>query len=82
VTIPKPGAVMGRPKIFTSNNGARTRVQGGLTPVGTSRFEGARKRLAKLVGRDPEFVSDADVIEYLARGESATRLYLEKGSGT
>lgn len=46
------------------------------TPPGSTRFEQARARLAKLAGRDVEYVGDADVQEYLTRGEQATRDYL------
>lgn len=53
-----------------------TRVQGILTPVGTRRFELARERLAHLVNKDPEKISDAETIEYLARGEEETRKVL------
>lgn len=57
------------------------RVQGILTSTGGAKFETARARLAALfrstVGRDPGPVSDADVIEYLARGEQGTAYYLK-----
>jgi hypothetical protein len=52
------------------------RVQGIITPVGSTRFEHARRRLGKLAEREVERVSDADVIEYLARGETETRKVL------
>lgn len=52
------------------------RVQGVLTPFGGQAFEKARKKLARLVKRTPDKVSDADVIEYLARGEFETKLML------
>ena len=57
----------------------RARVQGELTPEGGKRFEQARARLAKLADRPVERTSDADVIEYLARGEAETLAYLERG---
>lgn len=40
------------------------------------RFQQARRRLAALVKREPEYVSDRDVVEFLARGELATQAYL------
>jgi len=46
------------------------------TPKGSRRFEQARRRLATLAKREPEHVSDADVREFLARGELATQAYL------
>ena len=66
----------GQVSIFRNKSGG-DRVQGHITPAGSARFEAARSRLAKLAGRDREHVSDADVIEYLARGEAATRAYLD-----
>lgn len=65
----------GRASIFRDKKGG-DRVQGVITPVGSTRFELARIALAKLAGREREHVSDADVIEYLARGEKNTRDYL------
>lgn len=70
----RPGE--GRASLFRDKKGG-DRVQGVITPLGSSRFEAARKRLGDLAGRDPEHVSDADVIEYLARGESATIAYFQ-----
>ena len=68
----------GRRAIFPgkSSPGA-DRVQGVLSPVGSKAFEQARARLAAMTQREPEQVSDADTIEYLARGENATRKLLE-----
>lgn len=57
---------------------SKYRVQGLLTPQGAERFEAARKRLvrlAKVNGLNVSKASDADVIEYLARGESNTVYY-------
>jgi len=48
-----------------------------MTPAGSVRFEQARARLARLVSREPEQVSDADVFEFLARGDKETRGYLK-----
>jgi hypothetical protein len=65
---------MGRNSIFRDKTGGR--VNGVLTARGSVRFELHRKQLAKLAGRDAEQVSDADVVEYMARGELETRKYL------
>lgn len=65
----------GRPSIFRDKKGG-SRFQGVLTPAGSRRFELARVRLAKLVSRDPEQVSDADVVEFLARGDKDSKAYL------
>lgn len=54
-----------------------TRVQGVLTADGYSAFEDARFRLSKIAGRHVDECSDADVIEFLARGDRATRDYLK-----
>lgn len=69
---------MGRPKIFKVNSNPGDRVQGILTPKGSVQFEAARRRLAKLAAWEYEDVGDADVIEFLARGETATREHLER----
>jgi hypothetical protein len=66
----------GWPSIFRDKDGG-DRVQGVITPIGARSFEVARARLAKLASREVEQISDADVIEYLARGEAATMKYLE-----
>jgi len=68
----------GRPSIFRNKEGG-ARVHGVLTPIGSRRFEQARLRLARLAVRDPEQISDADVVEFLARGDEATRRYLDEG---
>jgi len=67
----------GRPCIFRDKAGG-TKKQGVITPAGTIRFEAARRRLAKLAGREVEQISDADTIEYLARGETETKAYIAK----
>ena len=64
--------VTGRRSLFRGKAGG-SRYQGVLTPVGSREFESARKRLARLVGREAEGVSDADVMEFLARGEANSR---------
>lgn len=74
-TRSKHVAGRGRASIFREKIGG-DRVQGLITPIGSVRFEHARIRLAKLATREREHVSDADVIEYLARGEENTRVYL------
>lgn len=54
------------------------RVQGLLTPMGRKHFEAQRtelKRLARVNGLTVKNASDADVIEYLARGEDNTVEY-------
>jgi hypothetical protein len=66
----------GRPSIFRGKKGG-TRVHGIVTPAGSIAFEQARKRLGKLVGHDVEDVSDGDVVEYLALGDTETRRLLD-----
>jgi hypothetical protein len=71
----------GRRSIFTEKD-PTTRVQGILTKIGRHAFERARRQLRGLVMRitrlDPTPVSDADTVEFLARGEESTRAYLLK----
>ncbi len=71
---------MARTGIFIDKDPA-TRVQGILTKVGGKEFEKARQALKALYtmvfGHPPTVVSDADTIEYLARGRDQTRTYLE-----
>lgn len=64
---------MGRPSVFQPKDGAR--VQGVLTKTGADRFEVARRKLSTLAPH-VRIVSDADVIEYLARGEEITKAYI------
>lgn len=52
------------------------KIAGRVSKVGSGKFETARKQLAKLAG--VESASDGDTIEFLARGEEATRRYLRK----
>lgn len=72
---------MGRHSIFRGKEGGY-RVQAIITKQGGQRFEKARKALASLysevMGTRPATVSDADVVEYMARGVDGTREYLEK----
>lgn len=70
-----PKIKLGRQSIFRDKKGG-SRVQGVMTKAGTRAFANARKRLATLADREPENVSDADVIEFMARGEAETVLYL------
>lgn len=65
----------GRESLFRGKKGG-DRVQGVLTPAGSRRFEQARARLGRMIGKDAEKVSDADVIEFLARGDEETRKVL------
>ncbi len=73
----KTPAAMGRRAIFRGKDGGR-RVQAIITKVGGKAFEARRKELATLAGWKPDDVSDADTVEYMARGEAATRAYLGK----
>lgn len=66
---------MGRPSVFRDKRGGR-RVQGLITRVGRDWFESRREELAALCGREPKQVTDADVIEFMARGATNTRDYL------
>lgn len=66
----------GRVSIFRNKN-RKNRVQGLMSDVGKREFELARKRLARLAGWQSTKVSDADTVEYLARGHEATRVYLK-----
>lgn len=62
----------GYPSIFRNKKGG-SRYQGVLRKAGSKAFEVARKRLSKLAGQK---ATDADVMEYLAIGDEATRAYL------
>ena len=72
--------LVGRDSIFRGKDGG-LQVHGIITKIGGQRFERARRQLGRLFfevyGRDPTTVSDADVIEYLARGRDETERYLE-----
>lgn len=48
-----------------------------FTPAGTTRFEQARARLARLLNVEVETVTDAEVQTYLTFGEAVTRALLE-----
>lgn len=73
--VKKRSPTFGRPSVFRNKQGG-ARVGGVITAHGSIKFEAARKRLAKLDGREVEHTSDADVIEYLSRGDEATRKHL------
>lgn len=64
----------GRLAIFEKDG---RKVQGILSLTGTSAFERARVQLAKVAGWEGRTVSDADTIEFLARGEENVRRYLK-----
>ena len=66
--------IFNRPSIFRNKE---VRVQGMISKAGSIAFEQRRQQLAKLAGWDVKKVSDADVIEYLARGEVSTKLYIK-----
>ncbi len=73
--------VMGRWSIFpVFPKTSGVRVQGVLTKEGGREFEKQRRALEQLclqiMGRAPRRISDADTVEFLARGRSQTRLYL------
>lgn len=74
--MPRRLPTTGRQSIFRGKDKLHGRLQGILTPLGMARFEAARVRLARLTGRKAKDVSDGDTIEYLARGEDETRVYL------
>jgi hypothetical protein len=65
---------MGRRAIFDLPKSQR--YQGVISKPASRAFERARKRL-KQIAKWKGTVSDADVIEYLARGEAWTIMYLE-----
>lgn len=60
-------AAMGRASIYRGKKGG-DRVQGVLTRDGSRHFQVKRKQLALLTRRRLSQVSDADVIEWMARG--------------
>lgn len=70
---PKPKG--GRPSLFGPKSTAR--VQAVLTVTGSVRFEATRTRVANLIGKEAEQVSDADVIEFLVRGEKEALAILQ-----
>lgn len=76
-----PKARRGRASIFRDKEDGKN-VHGIITKAGARRFEDRRKDLSELYqqvhGQRPTTVSDADVIEFMARGYDNTRDYLEK----
>jgi hypothetical protein len=57
-------------------------VNGTVTKAGAQAVEAHRAKLAALVGWAPDRVSDADVVEYMAIGDAATRRYLGLQEGS
>lgn len=81
-TGPRQRGVMGRWSIFRPKvNSKDHRYQGIVTKEGRHAFELSRRELGALyrniMGRDAVNVSDADTIEFLARGPLETRNYLK-----
>lgn len=76
---------MPRVAIFSEPSGhdkdKQNRLQAILTNAGMRAFDAARKRLgalyAEIMGRPSVVLSDADTIEYLARGDDGSRQYLQ-----
>ena len=66
--------LMGRRSIFPVKDGAL--YHGILTRIGTKACEQARAKLADLSGWDADNISDADLIEFMARGDLETVKYL------
>ena len=70
----------GRDSIFRHKAGGR-RLQGIITKTGARQFKVHTARLRALfqevMGRPAGSCSQADVVEFLARGEADTRAYLE-----
>lgn len=77
------GTLKGRASIFRGK-GDGVRVQGLLTRAGGKALDKRRRELAGIVkevtGTRPDSISDADVIEYLARGTAATWEALKSGA--
>lgn len=76
MTKVKSDVRIGRPCVFRDKAGG-DRVQGEITRAGSVRFEAHRRALGKLAPH-VKHPSDADVIEYLAIGEAATRDYITR----
>lgn len=73
---PRSARMMSHRSIFSPKDGDR--FQGETTATGSAAFEAARHRLGRLAGRASDLVSDGDTMEYLARGDDETRLYLAR----
>lgn len=68
----------GRPSIFSPKDDPTPPPRiSALTKEGRRLLEAARKKLAKLAAWNG-VVSDADLVEYLVRGDSETAAYLAK----
>ena len=78
---PTRHGVMGRWAVFRDKSNGR-RVQGVLTQEGAKNFELHRTALTLLyrsvLQREPTAVSDADTIEFLARGVHSTTRHLKE----
>lgn len=72
----KQKAAGGRPSIFIPKDGGVPIRALALTAWGTKEFERQRQRL-KALAKWPGEPSDADVIEYLLRGEVRAKIYFE-----
>lgn len=68
---------LGRPSLFTPKDGGKAHHILALTAEGERLFDVARAKLKKLAAW-PGNVSDADVTEFLVRGEAKTIAYLKK----
>lgn len=68
----------GRVAVFLNPDGTpkTARVNGVITDDGHACFEEQRAALGRLLGWEAARVSDADVVEYMARGEKRARKYL------
>lgn len=67
----------GRRSVFRHKVGGR-RLQGLVTKHAVERFETHRRALAIVADRDVEDLTDADVLEFLIRGDDDTRAYLQR----
>ncbi len=74
-------AHIGRPSLYGSTAGG-IRIQANLTREHSLKFKRARRRLAQLLHKDVEKVSQAEVIAFQFDGEQETirRFKLEKPS--
>lgn len=69
----------GRASLFRGKAGGE-RINGTITKRGAVCAKQHRTVLAQIAGIKPDEVSDADLVEYLARGEAETRAYLGKST--
>ncbi len=70
----------GRVSLFGAKNvraGGGRRVQGYLSKVAAEYFDDAAAVLAQLAKVEKADLSDADIIEFLARGKTNTKLKLQ-----